>query len=78
MNAAAASAMIDPKPVLDMIREHHECTFEDAIQALMHNGATESAARDALWQLLSDGTIVFTTERNLAAPAPEFAGQAAV
>ena len=68
MNAMPLPA-IDPQPVLNLIQQRGgECSFSEAMDTLINLGMTESAARDALWRLLSDGTIEFTTDRNLAVP----------
>lgn len=68
MSAMRAIPVVDPQPVLELIAQRGECSFEEALNALAQRGFTPSAARDALWQLLSDGRIEFTTDRNLTVP----------
>ena len=70
MNAMPLPA-IDPQPILNLIQQNGgECTFSEAIATFKNLGMSESAATDALWRVLSDGTIEFTTDRNLTVPAP--------
>ncbi len=72
MNAMPVVPVIDPQPILDLIRQKGgECLFNDAVQALVDLGQSESSARDALWRLLSDGTIEFTVDRHLTVPKPD-------
>jgi hypothetical protein len=75
MSALRAIPVLDPQPVLNLIKERGgACSFDDAVRALVQRGFTESAARDALWQFLSDGRIEFTADRQLTVPradAPE-------
>jgi hypothetical protein len=61
INADALLAMMQQKG--------GECTFDEGLTALVQQGMTKSGARDALWQLLSDGTIEFTTDRHLKLPS---------
>ena len=70
MNAMPIVPSIDPEPLLNLIRQKGgECSFEEAMKVVeVELGMTESAARDALWRLLSDGTIEFTTDRHLTVP----------
>ena len=61
---------IDPRPIFALIeRQGGECSFDEATRAFTELGMTESEARDALWQLLSDGALEFTTERRLMMPS---------
>src|ERR1017187_5717175 len=58
MNAMPVPHVIDPKPVLDLIEQKGgECSFDEALDALVHLGMKRAAARDGLWQLLSDGSL---------------------
>jgi hypothetical protein len=76
MNAMPIPA-IDPEPVFALIREKGgESSFTDAIRALMRVGIAEAAARDALWRLLSDGSIEFTIDRQLTIARPRMASRA--
>jgi hypothetical protein len=69
MNAMPVVPVIDPQPVLTLINEKGgECSFDEAMDALVLRGMTKEVARDVLWRLLSDGTIEFTTDRNLTVP----------
>lgn len=69
MNAMPVIPWIDPEPVLNLIKaKGGECSFDEAMNALVELGMTEAAARDGLWRLLSDGTIEFTTDRHLTTP----------
>lgn len=69
MNAMPVVPWIDPEPVLKLISEKGgECSFDDAMNALVKLGMAQSVARDGLWRLLSDGTIAFTTDRHLTTP----------
>jgi hypothetical protein len=78
MNAMPVVPIIDPQPVLDLIkRMGGECSFDDAIAVLVQAGMPISVARDALWQLLSDGYIAFTADRKLTVPKSDGASQAA-
>jgi len=72
MNAMPVVPVIDPRPVLTLIKQKGgECSFDEAILVLEQSQhLTQPAARDALWRFLSDGTIVFTTDRHLTAPKP--------
>ena len=77
MNAMRAVPIVDPQPVLELIQQRGECTFDEALDALVRHGFSQSSARDALWQLLSDGRLEFTAKRNLRAPGPAVSGFAA-
>jgi len=77
MNALRAIPLIDPQPVLDLIQQKGECSFDDAVRALVERRFSESGARDALWQFLSDGRIQFTTDRKLTVPKADVSDQAA-
>jgi hypothetical protein len=77
MNALRAIPLIDPQPVLDLIQQKGECSFDDAVRALVERNFSESGARDALWQFLSDGRIQFTTDRKLTVPKADASDQAA-
>jgi hypothetical protein len=78
MNALRAIPLIDPQPVLDLIEQKGgECSFDEAVRALVEHRFSESGARDALWQFLSDGRIQFTAERNLTVPKADVSDQAA-
>jgi DNA-binding transcriptional regulator PaaX len=69
MNAMPVVPWVDPKPVLELIKEKGgECSFDEAMNALVELGMTQAAARDGLWRLLSDGQIEFTTDRHLTIP----------
>lgn len=69
MTALRAIPVIDPQPVLDLIQQKGgECSFDEAVAALVQRRFSESAARDALWQFLSDGRIEFTADRKLTVP----------
>lgn len=69
MSALRAIPLLDPQPVLDLIQERGgACSFDEAVGVLRHRGFSESAARDALWQFLSDGRIEFTADRQLTVP----------
>ena len=69
MSALRAIPLLDPQPVLDLIQESGgACSFDEAVAALRQRGFSESAARDALWQFLSDGRIDFTADRQLTVP----------
>jgi hypothetical protein len=69
MNAMPVGPVVDPQPVLSLIRQMGgECSFEDAMAALVHAGMTQSVARDVLWQFLSDGDLAFTADRKLTVP----------
>jgi hypothetical protein len=78
MNAMPVPHLLDPKPVLALIQDKGgECSFDEAMDALVHLGMTRSAARDGLWQLLSDGEIEFTADRKLTAPKSDASDQIA-
>jgi hypothetical protein len=78
MNAMPITHMIDPKPVLDLIEQKGgECSFDEAMDALVRLGIPKTAARDGLWQLLSDGSIEFTADRKLAVPKSDVPEQVA-
>ena len=65
-----ATAAVDPRPVLDLIRKQGESSFEDALKLLEQQvGLTSTGARDALWRMLSQGLIEFTTDRHLRLPS---------
>jgi hypothetical protein len=69
MNAMPVFPKVDPQPILDLINQMGgECSFDDAMATLVKTGIAKSAARDAVWQLLSDGAIIFTADRRLKAP----------
>jgi hypothetical protein len=69
MNAMPVVPWIDPEPVLKLIKDKGgECSFDEAMNALVKLGMAQSVARDGLWRLLSDGTIEFTTDRHLTTP----------
>jgi len=69
MNAMPVVPVVDPRPVLNLIEQRGgESSFEDAMKVLVQLGMLPSAARDALWRFLSDGTIEFTTDRHLTLP----------
>ena len=69
MSVMDSAHTIDPRPVFALIkRQGGECSFEEATRAFTELGMTESDARDALWQLLSDGALEFTAERRLMMP----------
>jgi hypothetical protein len=69
MTALRAIPLVDPQPVLQLIQQNGgTCTFDQAVQMLMRGGFSESAARDALWQFLSDGRLEFTPDRQLKVP----------
>jgi hypothetical protein len=69
MSVMDSTNAIDPRPVFELIeRQGGECSFEDAVNAFVALGLSESKARDVLWQLLSDGTLEFTTDRHLTMP----------
>jgi hypothetical protein len=77
MNALRAIPLIDAQPVLDLIEQKGECSFDEAVRALVEHRFSEAAARDALWRFLSDGRIQFTTDRKLTVPKPDESDQAA-
>lgn len=66
-----ASAAVDPLPVLNLIRSQGESSFDDALSLLVGTGLTPTGARDALWRMLSQGLIEFTTDRHLRLPSEE-------
>jgi hypothetical protein len=69
MNAMPVGPVVDPQPVLNVIKQMGgECSFDDAMAALVQAGMTLAVARDALWQLLSEGDIAFTADRKLTVP----------
>jgi DNA-binding transcriptional regulator PaaX len=69
MIVMATTRSIDPKPLLHLLEEHGgECTFDDGIHVLTREGLSENDARDALWRLLSQGIVEFTTDRLLRLP----------
>jgi DNA-binding transcriptional regulator PaaX len=69
MSALRAVPVLDPQPVLDLIRERGGvCTFDEALRMLAQRGFSEASARDALWQFLSDGRLEFTQDRQLTVP----------
>lgn len=77
MSALRAIPLLDPQPVLDLIQERGgECSFDEAVKMLRQRGSSESGARDALWQFLSDGRIEFTADRNLTVPKSDVPEQA--
>ena len=60
---------VDPSPILRLLADRDgECSFEDALGTLKQQGLSDNDSRDALWQLLSQGTIEFTSERRLRLP----------
>jgi len=71
MSAVPKVPIIDPEPILSLIRQRGECSFDDAINVLRERGMDSTRARDAIWQLLSDGVIQFTTDRHLTMPAAD-------
>ena len=65
-----ATAAIDPRPILEFIRRKGESSFEDALKLLEQQvGLSPSRARDALWRMLAQGIIEFTTDRHLRLPS---------
>ena len=69
MSALRAVPVLDPQPVLNLIQERGGvCTFDEALRVLVQRGFSETSARDALWQFLSDGRLEFTSDRQLRAP----------
>jgi hypothetical protein len=77
MNALRAIPSLDAQPVLDLIqRSGGTCSFDEALQALFPLGFSESHARDALWQFLSDGRVEFTADRKLKVPGSDVPEQA--
>ena len=71
MNALPIVPMIDPTPIVSLIQAHGgQCSFDEAVLAFRNLGMSESSARDALWRLVSDGSVTFTVDRQLALPRP--------
>lgn len=71
MSSMAAVPVVDPRPVLDLIKKKGgECSFDDGVTSLEARGLSKSDARDAIWRLLSQGIIEFTTDRHLRLPHP--------
>jgi hypothetical protein len=69
MSALRAVPVLDLQPVLNLIQERGGvCTFDEALRVLVQRGFSETSARDALWQFLSDGRLEFTSDRQLRAP----------
>lgn len=69
MSTMAAALEPDTRPLLALMqRNDGKCTFADAVQVLIRQGLSASDARDMIWQLLSDGTVDFTTSRELRLP----------
>jgi hypothetical protein len=77
MNAMRAIPLIDAQPVLDLIKQKGECSFDEAVRVLVERRFSESGARDALWQFLSDGRVQFTPDRKLTVPKPDESNQTA-
>jgi len=69
MSALRAVPLLDPQPILELIQQKGgTCSFDEAVQVLVRARFSESAARDALWQFLSDGRLEFTADRQLKVP----------
>jgi hypothetical protein len=78
MSALRAIPLLDPQPVLDLIEQKGgACSFDEAVRVLVQRRFSESAARDALWQFLSDGRIEFTADRQLTVPKSDVPEQTA-
>lgn len=64
MAVMAAVPTIDPTPLIRLIEERGgQCSFEDAVEVFQTRGLTPNDARDAVWRLLSQGVVEFTTDR---------------
>jgi hypothetical protein len=71
MIAMAVARSIDPKPLVDFIKNQGgECSFDDGVHFLSATGLSENEALDALWRLLSWGDVAFTPDRRLRLPHP--------